>query len=103
MNTKSFLQDRLHFILYIPGMPFHGGTLEQGRSLGGSESAGYYVARELAARGHGVTVYSAIGTAEEGAWDGVTYRAIGEHTQAAPFGAAFEAHAAGTPCDVLLG
>ena len=103
MNTTSQVPDRLQFVLYVPGMAFHGATLEQGRSLGGSESAGYYVARELARRGHDVTVYTAIAEGDEGQWDGVLYRALGERTPEAPFGAAFEAHAAGTPCDVLIG
>ena len=103
MKTLSLLSDRLQFVFYVPGLPFHGATLEQGRSLGGSESAGYYLARELSRRGHEVTVYTAMAPVDEGTWDGVVYRAAGERTEAAPFGAAYEAHAAGTPCDVLIG
>jgi glycosyltransferase involved in cell wall biosynthesis/SAM-dependent methyltransferase len=103
MTAASRLQDRLQFVFYVPGMPFDGGTLERGRSLGGSESAGYYLAREVARRGHAVTVYTAMPRAEEGEWDGVAYRALGERTPETPLGAAFESHAVGTPCDVLIG
>ena len=71
--------------------------------LGGTGNVCYAYGRELARRGHAVTVYSGIGADEEGEWDGVAYRAIGPRTPEAPFGAAFEAHAAGTPCDVLIG
>ena len=50
----------MHYVLYVPGMSFNGATLAQGKSLGGSESAGYYLARELARRGAQVTVFSHI-------------------------------------------
>lgn len=43
-------------ILAIPGLPFNGDTFDK-QSLGGSESAGYYMGKALAARGHRVTVF----------------------------------------------
>ena len=93
----------MDYVLYVPGMPFNGETIPGGRSLGGSESAGYYLARELARRGHGVTVFAAIAAAQAGSWEGVAYRPIGPATESTPFGEAFEAFVAGTPCDVLIG
>jgi glycosyltransferase involved in cell wall biosynthesis/2-polyprenyl-3-methyl-5-hydroxy-6-metoxy-1,4-benzoquinol methylase len=42
--------------LAIPGLSFNGKTFDQ-QSLGGSESAGYYMARALAKLGHSVTVF----------------------------------------------
>lgn len=41
----------------VPGIPFTGETFEQ-LSIGGSESAGYYMARALAELGHRVTVFT---------------------------------------------
>ena len=92
----------MEYVLYVPGMPFNGETIPGGLSLGGSESAGYYLARELARRGHRVTVFSAIAPAQAGHWEGVTYRPIGPPSEGAPFGEAFEAHVAAVPCDVLI-
>ena len=67
----------MEIVFYVPGMPFNGETLARGLSLGGSESAGYYLARELGARGHRVTVFAAIPHQGAGSWDGVTYLPIG--------------------------
>ena len=39
----------MHIVLYAGGIPFDGETIEE-RSLGGSESAAYYVAKELSER-----------------------------------------------------
>ena len=47
---------KLDIILAVPGLPFDGETFDK-QSLGGSESAGYYMGRALAARGHRVTVF----------------------------------------------
>ncbi|MCH7476727.1 MAG: glycosyltransferase, partial [SAR324 cluster bacterium] len=90
------------FVIYCPGMPFHGGTLEQGRSLGGSESAAYYLARELARQGHQVTVFTQISREEAGMWEGVRYCAAGPVTPQTPLGADFQWYAAMTPHDVLI-
>ena len=40
----------------IPGLPFNGNTFDK-QSLGGSETAGYYMGRALAKLGHRVTVF----------------------------------------------
>lgn len=48
---------RFDISLVVPGIPFTGETFEQ-LSIGGSESAGYYMARALEALGHRVTVFT---------------------------------------------
>lgn len=47
---------KLDIVLAIPGLPFNGDTFPK-QSLGGSETAGYYIARGLAKLGHRVTVF----------------------------------------------
>src|SRR5262245_57294164 len=47
----------LDFVFCVPGMAFDGETIRT-KSLGGSESAGYYMARALAKRGHRVRMFS---------------------------------------------
>jgi glycosyltransferase involved in cell wall biosynthesis len=61
----------LDVVLYTEGLPFTGDTLEQ-RSVGGSETAFIYVARELARLGHKVTAYCRC--TKEGLYDGVSYK-----------------------------
>lgn len=46
----------LDIVLAIPGLPFNGNTFD-GQSLGGSETAGYYMAKALAKLGHRVMVF----------------------------------------------
>ena len=48
---------RMDVSIVVPGIPFTGDTFEK-LSIGGSESAGYYMARALDARGHRVTVFT---------------------------------------------
>lgn len=83
---------KLTITLYIPGMPFNGATIKNGQSLGGSETAGYYVARELAKRGHQVTVFSNIPADQVGIFEGVIYQPL----------SAFLQYAKTTPHDVLI-
>jgi glycosyltransferase involved in cell wall biosynthesis/2-polyprenyl-3-methyl-5-hydroxy-6-metoxy-1,4-benzoquinol methylase len=47
---------KMDITIAVPGLPFNGETFDK-QSLGGSESAGYYMARALAALGHRVTVF----------------------------------------------
>lgn len=85
--------------IHAAGMPFNGATIENGESLGGSESAAYFMAKELAAIGHTVTVFT---THQEcGFWDNVRYEWIGEVTENAPLGVRF-AFAMRAPQDVVI-
>jgi len=62
---------RLDIALAVPGLPFQGDTLET-KSLGGSETAGLCLARELAKLGHYITVFS--NCEKPGIYDGVNYQ-----------------------------
>ena len=80
-------------------MPFDGNTVKT-KSLGGSESAAYYLARELASRGHRVSCWTS--TDKDVVVDGVTYCSVGQHTQETPLGERFDHYASHTPLDVLI-
>jgi len=90
----------MKYFIYIPGMPLNGDTIRAGKSLGGSESAGYYVATELRARGHEVACFS--NTDKEQNIDGVVWLPIGPRSKEHPFGMNFQMHATQVPHDVLL-
>ena len=89
----------MHITLHCGGMPFNGETART-ESLGGSESAAYYLARELATRGHRVTLFTR--HQEEGTWDDVRYIYAGEERPETPFGERFHFYMENTPCDVLV-
>lgn len=89
----------MDYVIHSMGMPFNGNTVNT-KSLGGSESAAYYLARELAHRGHSVKVWT--GEQEEGTWDGVQYLHFGNVTPQAPLGERFTYYALNTPHDVLI-
>lgn len=61
---------KLHIGFVTGGLPFDGLTLQE-KSLGGSETALYYMAKELAARGHDVRVFCSC--PRPGRYDGVQY------------------------------
>ena len=63
----------LDIAMLMPGMAFQGDTLEK-KSLGGSETAGLYMARELARLGHRVFAFS--NTDKPGEYDGVNYLSL---------------------------
>lgn len=89
----------MDYVICALGIPFNGETVKE-KSLGGSESAAYYMARELARRGHRVTMFT---THEQGGlWDGVQYVSCGPLTQQTPLGQHFEFYARNTPHDVLI-
>lgn len=83
------MSNRLSIVFYVNGMPFQGDTLEKA-SLGGSETAGLYMAREMARRGHDVIVFS--NTDKPAKYDGVNYLHIDGFMNYAMF----------TPIDVLI-
>lgn len=61
---------KLDIIFYVQGMTFNGDSLSK-HSLGGSETMGLIMAREMAKRGHDVTMFC--NTDKPGNYDGVTY------------------------------
>lgn len=89
----------MDIVLHSQGMPFNGETIYK-QSLGGSETAAYYQARELAKRGHRVCVFT--DSQEEGDFEGVKYCWAGPVNQNAPLGEHFEFYAQNTPHDVLI-
>ncbi len=79
----------LDLVIYTEGLPFDGATPFE-RSLGGSESAVVFMARELARRGHRVRVFCAC--ERPGEYDGVTYRDLSD----------FPAFVESESCDVFV-
>jgi len=85
--------------LHCGGLPFNGEKFNE-LSIGGSESAAYYVARELAAQGHKVTVFT---NEKEGCvHEDVRYHWMGNVTRDFPLGEDFHYYASQTPTDVLI-
>ena len=89
----------MYITLHCGGIPFNGNTIAE-RSLGGSETAAYYLAKELAAEGHKVTLFT--NDQNGGEFDGVRYLFSGEQSQEYPLGKDFTFYAMNTPCDVLI-
>jgi len=61
---------KLDIAILVPGLPFDGNTIKT-KGLGGSETAGYYMGRELAALGNNVTMFT--NTDKPAMIDGVLY------------------------------
>ncbi len=99
MNEVAKNSSPLRVVIYAPGMEFDAETVKE-KSLGGSESAAYYLAREIAARGHPVLVFTTHRQPRSG--DGVIYSWLGEASQETPLGAHFEHYACNTPHDLLI-
>ncbi len=103
MNASiSKLSHKLRIVMHSAGMPFDGDTVKTA-SLGGSESAAYYMARELAARGHDVVIFTSsphVGMGKK--YDGVTYVCHGQPTEACKLGEAFDHYASNVPHDLLI-
>ena len=74
----------MHIAIHCGGMAVNGDTIPAGNSLGGSESACFYMARELARRGHDVIVFT--NSRDEGRFDGVLYNNLGTVSKAYPLG-----------------
>lgn len=89
----------MYITMHCGGLPFNGSTISQ-RSLGGSESAAYYVAREMAKRGHKITLFT--NHPEEGEWEGVRYAFAGPVTEQTPLGANYHFYRERTPADVEI-
>ena len=91
----------LRIVMWAGGMPFDGDTVKN-ESLGGSESAAYYLATELGSRGHKVFVFTSKPVQAPQVCGNVIYLWHGEPSQDAPMGAAFEQYALNTPHDVMI-
>lgn len=91
----------MEIVIHSLGMPFDGNTIKTS-SLGGSESAAVYLARELARMGHRVSVWTSKRDCPSEPIDGVNYLYAGESTQQTPLGKTFEFYARNTPHDVLI-
>lgn len=89
----------MFIVMHCMGIPFNGETVKT-QSLGGSETAAYYMAKELAAKGNEVILFT--NSTEEGTWDGVKYIYTGQATEQAPLGDRFQHYAMSTPHDVLI-
>lgn len=92
----------MKFILYVPGMPFDGDTLEKGESLGGSETMGLMLAQEIARHGHSTYVFCNVPDGQMKFINGVNFIPIGERTEKYPFGVGFQKIVENTPHDVLI-
>jgi glycosyltransferase involved in cell wall biosynthesis/SAM-dependent methyltransferase len=89
----------MFIVIYAAGMPFNGSTIPDGKSLGGSESAAYFMAKELYNKGHNVTVFTS--HKKGGMFDGVRYEYHGDMTEQTPLGVNFQTYMT-TPVDVLV-
>ena len=89
----------MQIAIHTAGMPFDGETIPGGKSLGGSESASYYMAKELAKLGHEVIVFT--NSQKTGNWDGVVYEWMGNVSEQYPLGDRFH-FVMRTPHDVVI-
>lgn len=89
----------MYIAIHAPGMPFNGDTIKAGESLGGSETAAYYMAKELAALGHQIIIFTT--HKKSGTWDGVKYEWLGDCSLEAPLGDRFH-YVMQTPYDVCI-
>lgn len=89
----------MYITMHCGGLPFNGDTLKT-KSLGGSETAAYYMAKALAALGHNVIMFT--NERETGTFDGVKYEWAGEPSQDMPLGDRFTFYAENTPHDVCI-
>ena len=58
----------MFIVMHCMGLPFNGNTIKE-KSLGGSETAAYYMAKELAAQGHKLSLFT--NDIDGGVFDGV--------------------------------
>ena len=92
----------MKIVMYTAGLPFNGDTLRT-KSLGGSETAAYSIAKELSKRGHNVFMFTNIKEEESGIFEGVSYLPIGPVNDQFQLGATFMDYAMNVPSDVMIG
>lgn len=90
----------MFIVMHCMGLPFDGDTIKE-KSLGGSETAAYYMAKELSALGHKVTMFTNK-RQKDTTSDGVKYIWAGMPTENAPLGESFHFYAEQTPHDVCI-
>lgn len=91
----------MRIAFHTGGLPFNGKTINEGKSLGGSETASYYMAKELAKLGHEVFNFTNCGEDQIGTEDDVTYEWVGQATEQAPLGDRFH-YVMQVPHDVVV-
>lgn len=91
---------KLMIAIHCGGMPFNGGTIPRGESLGGSESAAYFMAKELVKLGHRVVLFTSDSKAP-GKYDDVVYDWMGNVSKEVPMGDRFM-QAMMMPWDVVV-
>jgi len=89
----------MYIVMHCGGIPFNGDTIKT-KSLGGSESAAYYMARALQDKGHSVILFT--NSEETGTFDGVKYEYAGAPTEQHPLGERFSFYAENTPHDICI-
>ncbi len=89
----------MKIVMHTAGLPFDGLTIEEGKALGGSESASYFMAKELAKLGHELFVFT--NSLRTGTWDDVTYEFMGQCRKETPLGDRFH-FAMQVPHDVVI-
>jgi len=89
----------MYIVMHCGGMSFNGDTIKT-ESLGGSESAAYYMAKELVSKGHHVRLFTS--SKEDGKFDGVQYNYTGEASEQYPLGELFHHYAENVPSDVVI-
>ena len=93
------MSERYKIWIAVPGMAVSAHVMEN-LSLGGSESAGAYLALGLAERGHDVTVFANI--PQPDFWRGVKLEPLGEQSERWPVGQNLIARAQCEPHDCLI-
>jgi glycosyltransferase involved in cell wall biosynthesis/SAM-dependent methyltransferase len=93
----------MRIAIYAGGMPFDGETVKRGESLGGSETAAYYMAVELSNLGHEVVCF--VDMPKDGIVNsqpnGPSFEWVGNRDQKNPHGHRFH-YMMQTPWDVLI-
>lgn len=88
----------MRIVIHCGGMPYNGETPKVA-SLGGSETAAWALARELAGRGHSVVAFT---NGKPGVFDGVLYENMGPTSEDQPLGASFHLYTDHTPSDAVI-